>query len=103
MKDDGTRPPALNGLKVQCYAGYRGEQTPRRFVLRNHLFEIDEILDCWLAPTHRYFKVLANDGGIYILRHDAAQDRWDLTLYTDRDYLDGPKRLPRHFGPRPRR
>ncbi len=37
------------------------------------------VLDRWLAPDHRYFKVRGDDGGVYILRHDAERDVWELT------------------------
>jgi hypothetical protein len=42
---------------------------------------IDRILDRWLAPDHRYFKVLGDDGGLYILRHDEQLWEWSLTTY----------------------
>ena len=67
--------------EVECYAGYRGEQSPRSFLLGERRIEVVEELDRWLAPDHRYFKVLGDDGGVYILRHDAASDRWELTLF----------------------
>jgi hypothetical protein len=68
-------------IRVECYAGHRGEQEPRRFWLGERGITVDEILDRWLAPEHRYFKVRGDDGGRYILRHDTAADRWELTLY----------------------
>jgi hypothetical protein len=40
-----------------------------------------EILDRWIAPDHRYFKILADDGGTYILRHDPVAWQWALTFY----------------------
>lgn len=64
---------------VECYAGYRGEQTPRRFADGHHRVELGELLDCWLAPDHRYFKVRAEDGRVFILRHDVTAGRWELT------------------------
>ena len=66
---------------VECYAGYRGEETPRRFVLAERTIEVIDVLDRWLSPEHRYFKLRGDDGGIYILRHDVGQGRWELTLY----------------------
>ncbi|MHC4548591.1 MAG: hypothetical protein ACYTEZ_07420 [Planctomycetota bacterium] len=57
-------------LRVECYAGYRGEQEPRRLWLDEREVEVVEVLDRWLDPHHRYFKVLAADGRIYLLRHD---------------------------------
>lgn len=68
-------------IRVECYAGYRGEETPRRFFLGERKIEVVEILDRWLAPGHRYFKVRGDDGDRYILRYDTAADAWELTLF----------------------
>lgn len=68
-------------IRVECYAGHRGEQEPRRLFVGEHGIEVEEILDRWLAPDHRYFKLRGDDGGIYILRHDGVHDRWELTTY----------------------
>ena len=76
--------PATIPLRVECYAGYRGEQTPRRFYLGDHLHEIREVVDAWLAPDHRYFKVETVEGDLFILRHDIAVDKWEITLFESR-------------------
>jgi len=68
-------------LRVECYAGHRGEEAPRRFFLGKREVEVKEIVDRWLGPEHRYFKVRGDDGGVYILRHDVAQDFWEMTLF----------------------
>lgn len=68
-------------VKVSCYSGYRGEETPQRFRLGERRVEVREVLDRWLAPDHRYFKVVGDDGAVYILRHDTERDRWQVTLY----------------------
>ena len=70
-------------LAVECYAGYRGEQTPRRFRLHERTFDIDTVVDQWLAPDHRYFKVRTTSGALCILRHDVLADRWELTLFRE--------------------
>lgn len=70
-----------SNIKVECYAGYRGEETPRRFYIGKRLIEIDDVLDRWLDPVYRYFKIKGDDGGIYILRHDAKTDAWEMTLF----------------------
>ena len=44
-------------IAVQCQAGYRGEEEPRAFVLGETRFPVLEVLDRWIAPDHRYFKV----------------------------------------------
>lgn len=55
-------------IRVECYAGYRGEQEPRAFTLGERRFTMLEILDRWLDPRHRYFKVKTDDGRRFILR-----------------------------------
>lgn len=65
-------------VNVECYAGYRGEEEPRRFAWGEHKLEVIEILDRWLDPEHRYFKVRGNDGGVYMLRHDIGSAGWEL-------------------------
>lgn len=68
-------------IRVECYAGQRGAEEPRRFWLGTTPVDVTEVLDRWLAPEHRYFKLRGNDGGTYILRHDAVGDRWELTMF----------------------
>ena len=68
-------------IRVESYAGYRGEETPRRIWMGNRKIEIKEVQDQWLSPDHRYFKILGDDNAVYILRHDSKSWEWDLTFY----------------------
>ena len=68
-------------VRVECYSGHRGEETPRRLSFDGRSVELVELLDCWLGVDHRYFKMLGEDGATYILRHDTAHERWELTMY----------------------
>jgi hypothetical protein len=68
-------------VRVECYAGHRGEETPRRVWFDGRAVELVELLDAWLAPDHRYFKMRGADGAIYILRHAQPSGDWQLTLY----------------------
>ena len=68
-------------IRVECYAGHRGDEAPRRFYLGERKIEVRRVLDRWIAPDHRYFKILGDDGGTYILRYGGLADRWELTLY----------------------
>jgi hypothetical protein len=83
------------GVTVECYAGHRGEETPRVVVLGDRHIEVAAILDQWLAPDHRYFKFADPAGDTYIVRHDTMAGRWELTLYEqagrdgDRDDAQG--------------
>ena len=68
-------------VDVECYAGYRGEEAPRRFGFDGAKIEIIEVVDRWLAPEHRYFKVRDGAGDLYILRHDVSSGQWELTFF----------------------
>ncbi len=65
--------------RVECHAGHRGEETPRRFSFGGRVIEVVEVIDAWLAPDHRYFKLRGDDGASYILRNQAGC--WELTMY----------------------
>jgi hypothetical protein len=71
-------------VDVECYAGYRGDETPRRFRLGERQIEITAVVDRWLAPDHRYFEVQDARGAVYILRHDIATSHWQLTVSQSR-------------------
>lgn len=79
-------------VHVECYAGYRGEQTPRRFSFDDRVIEVSEVLDAWLAPDHRYFKVRGDEGACYILRNDVAAADWELTMYDRTGAIAGQPR-----------
>lgn len=68
-------------IGVDCYAGYRDEETPRRLHFDKRIVEVGEVLDRWLAPGHRYFKVRGADGATYLLRHDSEAAQWELVMY----------------------
>ena len=42
----------LLSVGVECYAGHRGEQTPRALILGDHRISVAEVLDAWLAPDY---------------------------------------------------
>ena len=70
-------------IVVDCYCGYRGEETPRRIRFAQREVAVTAVLDRWLSPDHRYFKVRGDDRAIYIIRHDARRWVWELTTYRD--------------------
>lgn len=71
-------------IRVECYEGYRGQERPRRLMFGRRQVAVVEIVDRWLDPEHRYFKVLGDDDGLYIIRYDVPDDRWELTLFDSR-------------------
>lgn len=69
-------------MRVECYSGYRGEQEPLAFWLGGRRLAVRAILDRWFAPTQRWFRVDADDGHMYVLRHDESTGLWDLAAFT---------------------
>lgn len=69
------------GIRVECHADDRSEEAPRRFFVGDRAVGVSEILDRWLSPQRRDFKLRGDDGGIYILRHDLGSRLWELILY----------------------
>ena len=66
---------------MECYAGHRADEEPRRFFIGEREIKVNAIIDRWLDPAHRYFKIHGDDNGIYILRHDTGNDSWQMTLF----------------------
>lgn len=76
-------------VSVSCHAGYRGEETPERFRLGERVIRVEKILDRWLSPDHRYFKIRGDDRSLYILRHDSERWVWELVFYQIADTVPG--------------
>ena len=66
-------------VDVDCYAGSRGEETPRRFTFENQGVEIRTVVEQWRTPDHRYFKVSTAAGESYTLRQEVQSGGWELT------------------------
>ena len=71
-------------IRVECYSGYKGEETPRQLIIGEQVIGVVKVLDQWLAPDHRYFKVEGDDGSMYIVRHDMTSLEWELTLFEEK-------------------
>jgi len=65
-------------IQVDCYAGYRAEETPRRFSLGGRLIEIVSVIERWATPDYRYFRVQGNDDCVYILAQKLDDGKWKL-------------------------
>ena len=68
-------------VRVETYAGYGGVEMPRRFYFDERCIEVAENLDQWQGTDYRYFKVMGEDGNLYILRVDDTCAEWELTLF----------------------
>jgi hypothetical protein len=68
-------------LRVQCYAGRKADERPVKFQMGEREFVVEEILDQWYGPSEIFFKVRADDGNLYILRHNNSPDEWQLESF----------------------
>lgn len=70
-------------ITVQCYSGCKADEQPISFQLDGHNYGVEEVLDQWYAPDDQFFKVRAQDGNLYILRHRMAsvEDEWSLESF----------------------
>ena len=75
------REERLFTVAVECYAGHRGEETPRTLILGDRRIDVAEVVDAWLAPDYRYFKLRGDDGNTYLVRHDERSTTWELTMF----------------------
>ena len=68
-------------IRVECYAGYRGEEKPRRFFLDERRVEVAEVVEAWLEPGVRCFKVKGDDGASYLLRQSEEDLEWRVIAH----------------------
>ena len=72
-------------VEVERYAGRKADERPVRFRLDERQYMVEEVLDSWYGPEHVFFKVRADDGGLYILRHGASvpDGEWELVSFRE--------------------
>jgi len=75
----------LTPIEVECYAGIKADETPRRFSWEGQAVEVRDVLDRWYQieskpewPRADYFKVRGVDEREYLLKHDLEADDWFL-------------------------
>ena len=72
-------------ITVECYAGAKADEAPRRFLRNQQPIEVEEVVDRWHQieskpewPRADYFKVRGSDQREYLLKHDLESDEWYL-------------------------
>ncbi len=68
-------------VRVESYAGFKADERPLRFQLGERWYEVREVVDRWYDPDAVYFRVRADDGAMYILRHVEGDDLWTMEAY----------------------
>ena len=69
-------------IRVESYAGSKAEERPLRIRIDDRKVEVAEVLDRWYGSDHEFWKLKGDDGWVYLLRYDRAQDLWDFHSMT---------------------
>jgi len=76
-------------IEVSAYSGYKANERPIYFLLDSQRLEVKEILDRWYGEEHDDFKVLADDGKVYLLRWQRYFDVWTMVKVFPSSSQDG--------------
>ena len=68
-------------LRVSTHSGYKADERPVAFTLGERTLQVREVVDRWYGEEHAYFKLLAEDGNLYLVRHDTVTDEWELVMF----------------------
>jgi hypothetical protein len=68
-------------IEVDSDTGESGIERPRRIRLNGRVVEIVDTIDQWPGRNYYYFKVMGDDGNLYILRLDETRHDWELTMF----------------------
>ena len=71
-------------IEVVAYSGYKANERPLEFILGDQKIEVQNVIDRWYGVEHDYFKVLAEDGKVYLLRWHRTLDLWFLMSIIER-------------------
>lgn len=71
----------MNEIHVECYSGQRAEERPLKFSTGDRTYIVERVDDKWYSPGVTYFRVLADDGNLYVLKHDESFDTWSLDAF----------------------
>ena len=71
-------------IEVECYAGHKADQTPRRFLSEERWIDVEEVVDCryqvesMAESSRRILEVQGTDRHDYLIKHDLESDKWFL-------------------------
>jgi hypothetical protein len=75
-------------IEVIAYSGYKANERPMYFVLGLKKMEVKSVVDRWYGPEHDYFKVLSDNGRVYIIKWNRTLDAWFLVRILDDEGFD---------------
>ncbi|HDM77844.1 MAG TPA: hypothetical protein ENG51_15480 [Deltaproteobacteria bacterium] len=74
-------------ISVQCYSGYRANESPRCLRWKGKEYKIIRIIDRWYeggikstSDIMDYFKVELDDGSVRILRYNRLFGGWGMLI-----------------------
>ncbi len=67
-------------VEMESRAEDEGARRPAAFTLLGRTFRVREVVDQWWGSDHTYCKLVADDGNIYVIRHDLESDTWEMVL-----------------------
>ncbi len=76
----------MSDFQVECYAGYRGDESPRALIIHGHRYLVTEVIRRWQEPGGRYFRLRASNGGEYVVYNDTAKGAWSEASHADRAF-----------------
>ena len=72
-------------IQVECYSGHKADERPIKFWLGDLVLFVETVEDQWYGPDDIYFRVVADDGNIYVLGHNEHNDDWTLESFRSKD------------------
>ncbi len=71
-------------IDVVAYSGYKANERPLYLIVDQQRLEVEKTLDTWYGEEHDYFKVLADDGKVYLLKWHRFLDMWFIEKILER-------------------
>jgi hypothetical protein len=63
-------------IKVNCHSGYIYAEEPRSLVWQEKKLGIKSVEKAWQEPGKRLFRVVTEDGKLFELCYNEADDHW---------------------------
>jgi hypothetical protein len=72
-------------IEVHAYSGYKANERPTAFMIDNRMLNVSHIIDRWYGLEHDYYKILADDGAVYLIKWHRIPDLWFLVKVMERE------------------
>jgi len=73
-------------IEVIGYSGYRLNERPLCIYFQHRRIMVKTLIDRWYGQESDYFKVLCEDGNVYLLKWNRYYDIWFLLKKIERDW-----------------